>query len=77
MSTKPGYGSSEIVRKRCPKCKKVRAYRFGANHWPEERQMWERLEPDGPVVCHICVARTKGEPLPMVHGSSGKKGEQY
>jgi hypothetical protein len=77
MSTKPGSGDACVIRKRCPQCKKVRAYRFDANQWPEDRKMWGRLTDNGPKVCHVCRARAAGEPLPMVHGQSGKKGPQY
>jgi len=57
MGTKPGKGYSEIVRKRCPRCKKVRAYRFCLNFYYPERKIWQRITPDGPKVCHICIER--------------------
>lgn len=59
MGTKPGKADSSIIRKRCPQCKKIRAYRFSPNYYPEDRIMWKRIIPDGPKVCHICVERFK------------------
>ncbi len=51
------WGSSCIARKRCPRCKKVRAKWFGANYiWPDKpRAMWQRFQ--GQLVCHICAER--------------------
>jgi hypothetical protein len=48
------WGSS-IARKRCPKCKKVRAKWFGGNHVFKPRAMWQHL--DGQLVCHLCAER--------------------
>ena len=48
------WGSS-IARKRCPRCKKVRAKWFGANYTFKPRAMWQRFE--GQLVCHICADR--------------------
>src|SRR5271170_1456356 len=54
-NSKPGSGS--IARKRCPRCKKVRAKWFGANYlWAtKSRAMWQRH--DDLLVCHICCDR--------------------
>ncbi len=55
-------GSGCIARKRCPRCKKVRAKWFGPNHlWEKKRRaMWQRV--DGKLVCHICCERLGLEP---------------
>lgn len=46
----PNPWGSCIARKRCPRCKKVRAKWFGANYlWPDKpRAMWQRF--DGQLV---------------------------
>lgn len=50
-------GSGCIARKRCPRCKKVRAKWFGPNYlWrTKPRAMWQRVEEK--LVCHICCER--------------------
>jgi len=63
----------QSVRQRCPKCKKLRAKWFRANAFHEGRQPWERIEEGKSRVCHICVARHRGEPIPVMHGSPPKQ----
>ena len=70
---KPGSGSNRIVRKRCPKCRRLRAFKFDANYDFGERKYWQSLTQGGPKVCHICVARANGDALPLTHGEPGKK----
>ena len=56
---KPGDGS--IARKRCPRCKKVRAKWFGGNYLGgAPREMWQKHE--GQLICHICAERLGLEP---------------
>ena len=49
-------------RRRCPSCKKLRRWRFPANHYGPERVMPARLVPGGPKVCHICQKRAAANP---------------
>lgn len=50
---------------RCPSCKKLRQKWLRTNHWTAYRQpqRWARLTPEGPVVCHICVARARAQDI--------------
>jgi len=50
-----GPGCSYIARKRCPRCKKVRAKWFHPNYLGSKRAMWQKHE--GILVCHICAER--------------------
>jgi hypothetical protein len=52
-------GPSKEYR-RCPQCKKLRKRWFRANEWYPSRIRWQKLEENGPTVCHICVCRAKG-----------------
>lgn len=54
---------------RCPKCKKLRQRWLRANAHHPDRKSWERIEEGKSKVCHICVARHRGEALPLVHGA--------
>jgi hypothetical protein len=53
----PKKWGASIARKRCPRCKKVRAKWFGANYvWVGgHRAMWQHFE--GQLVCHVCAER--------------------
>lgn len=61
---------SGIARKRCPKCKKVRAKWFGANYLStgKPRAMWQHLE--GQLVCHLCAERSGLAPKLVPEASS-------
>lgn len=58
----------ERSSQRCPKCKKLRKRWILANAMHSGRQLWERIEEGKSKVCHICVARHRGEPIGVVHG---------
>jgi hypothetical protein len=53
----------QSTHQRCPKCKCVRARWFRANAYNGQAK-WERIEEGKSKVCHICVARHRGLPLP-------------
>jgi len=55
---------TESTHQRCPKCKQLRRRYFIANHMDPGRKLWERIEEGKSKVCHICVARHHGLPLP-------------
>jgi hypothetical protein len=55
---------TESTHQRCPKCKQLRRRWFLANHMYPGRKLWERIEEGKSKVCHICVARHQGLPLP-------------